>query len=180
MDKVIVFIDGACEPKNPRGVPTYGFLIYGDEKKIDEESGLGLADPWTEQATNNVAEYTALIKALEKLLNLGLQDSEVEVRSDSELLVKQVNGVYKVRNPRLRPLYERVNGLLPRFKNIQMKWIQREENAEADDLSKRAYESYIRASPKQAVEKGVIFCSQCGAKIPMDSKFCKECGRKLV
>jgi len=147
MSKLIIFIDGACEPKNPGGVPTYVFLVYRDGEKLDEGSGLA-AEPWTEQATNNVAEYTALIKALEKALALGLEGSELEVRSDSRLLVQQVKGGYAVRASRLKPLHERVKGLLPRFKTVRLTWIEREENSEADALSKEAYASYMRESPR--------------------------------
>jgi ribonuclease HI len=141
----VIFVDGACEPKNPRGVATYGFVIYREEKQLAVGSGLA-AEPWTEQASNNVAEYVALIMALEKVLSLRLEASEVEVRADSKLLVEQVNGTYAVRAPRLKPLHERVKRLLPQFKNLYLRWIQREENAEADALSKEAYTSYIRSS----------------------------------
>ena len=128
------------------------------------------------------------------MLTLGLENSDIEVRSDSNLLVQQVNGEWQVRNPKLKLLHERVSGLLPRFKRLQLKWIQRDENDEADVLTKEAYESYMRTAPKRAesetvfgavdvktpnaAEKGVIFCPQCSARIPMDSKFCKECGAK--
>ncbi len=197
MNRLVVFIDGACEPKNPGGVATYGFAIYRDGEKLDEGSGLA-ADPWTEQASNNVAEYTALIRALEKVLAIGLGGSEVEVRSDSALLVQQVNGKYAVRALRLKPLHERVIRLLPQFKSIHVQWIPREENVEADALTRRAYETYVLSAPghdgsatfrtkakptgstmRNSAEHGFMFCSRCGTKIPLDSKFCKACGTRL-
>jgi ribonuclease HI len=141
-NKLVVFSDGACEPKNPGGVPTYAFIIYQDEKKLAEDFGLA-AEPFSPEASNNVAEYVALTKALEKVRSLGLQDSEIEVRSDSELLVNQIQGTYDVKAPRLMPYHKKLKDLLTQFKNIRFRWIRREENSEADYLSKAAYESYM-------------------------------------
>jgi len=189
MEKVVTFIDGACQPKNPRGVATYGFAIYCDGKEVSIGSGLA-AEPWTGGASNNVAEYTALIKALEELLVLGLQERDVEVRSDSRLLVRQVNGEYAVNAARIKPLHKRVNELLPQFKRLHLKWVPREENAKADALTRDAYASYLQSRPIRAgpamfskqsdVENACVFCSQCGTKVPADSRFCKECGTRLT
>ena len=185
MAKLAIFIDGACEPRNPGGVPTYGFVIYSDGRRIAEGSGLA-ADPWSVQASNNVAEYTALIRALERLQTLGLEGSEVEVRSDSRLLVQQFKGDFKVRAARLKPLHDKVEELRQHF-NVQMKWIPREENAEADALTRQAYALYMQANPQTAEgvtphvpHNGTMFCFHCGAQIPRQSRFCKECGTKLV
>ena len=190
MDQVVTFIDGACEPKNPGGVATYGFVVYLDGKEVGRGSGLA-TEPWTERASNNVAEYTALIRALEELLVLGLEQSDVEVRSDSRLLVRQVNGEYAVNAARLKPLHKRVNELLPQFERLRLKWVPREENTKADALTRDAYASYLQAYPNRAdsataslrpsdVENVFVFCSQCGTKIPADSRFCKECGARLA
>lgn len=137
----MIFTDGACEPKNPGGVPTYGFVIYREEK-LAEESGLA-AKPWTEEASNNVAEYVALTKALEKVRSLQLEDSEIEVRADSKLLVEQINGIFAVKAPRLVPLHRRLKDMLTHFKKIDIRWIPREGNIEADALSKAAYLNYM-------------------------------------
>jgi ribonuclease HI len=138
----VILTDGACEPRNPGGVPTYGFVIYRGKEKLAEESGLA-EDPWTQRASNNVAEYVALMKALEKIRLLQLEDSEIEVRADSRLLVQQINGVYAVKAPRLVPLHRRVKDMLAHFKKIRFRWIPREENTEADALSKAAYVTYV-------------------------------------
>jgi ribonuclease HI len=139
-ERIVIFADGACEPKNPGGVPTYGFVIYREEK-LAEECGLA-AKPWSEEASNNVAEYVALIKALEKLRLLHLEDSEIEVRADSRLLIEQINRIFAVKAPRLVPLHREVRDLLTHFKKIQFKWIPREGNTEADGLTRAAYSEY--------------------------------------
>jgi ribonuclease HI len=141
-EKIVIFADGACEPKNPGGVPTYGFVIYREEK-LAEESGLA-AKPWSEEASNNVAEYVAFIKALEKLRLLHLEDSEIEVRADSRLLIEQIKGIFSVKAPRLIPLHNKVRELLTHFKKIQFKWIPREGNTEADSLTKAAYSAHYK------------------------------------
>jgi ribonuclease HI len=148
-EKIVIYADGACEPRNPGGVPTYGFVIYREEK-LAEESGLA-AKPWTQEASNNVAEYVALIKALEKIRSLNLQDSEIEVRADSRLLIEQINGIFAVKATRLVPLYKRVRELLTHFKKIQFKWIPREGNTEADGLTKAAYLAHAETKANRSV-----------------------------
>jgi len=85
-------------------------------------------------ATNNAAEYRALIAGLEEALQLGVK--EIEVASDSELLVRQLSGRYRVRNPGLAALHARAMELLGRFRAWQARHVQREENAEADRLAR--------------------------------------------
>ena len=139
---MVIFTDGACEPKNPGGVPTYGFVIYRYGTKLAEDSGLA-AVPYSKDATNNVAEYVGLTKALERVLSLGLQEYEIEVKSDSRLLVNQIRGKYAVKSRRLRPYHNKLRELLSNFTKIDFHWVPREENAEADLLSKDEYQSYI-------------------------------------
>jgi ribonuclease HI len=98
-----------------------------------------------------VAEYLALIKALEKLRLLNLEDSEIEVRADSRLLIEQINGIFAVKARRLVPLHERVRDLLTHFKKIQFKWIPHEGNTEADGLSKAAYVEYVETKANRSV-----------------------------
>jgi ribonuclease HI len=80
--------------------------------------------------TNNVAEYTALIRALETAMDLGAK--EVECLLDSELVVKQLNGEYKVKHPGLASLYMKIWNLSHGFKRVTYKHIRREFNKEAD------------------------------------------------
>ncbi len=88
------------------------------------------------RATNNVAEYRAAIAGIEKALELGART--VELRADSELLVHQINGVYRVKNAGLRPLHAKVSELLARFERHSARHVPREKNARADALATAA------------------------------------------
>src|SRR5437868_5449781 len=113
-----ISIDGAARG-NP-GPAAFAFVISRPGAADIEEKGcLG-------KATNNVAEYTALVRALEKASDLGAED--VEIRSDSELLVKQMNGDYRVKNPDLRVLHEEANALRRGFKRVSIHHIARADN----------------------------------------------------
>ncbi len=82
--------------------------------------------------TNNVAEYTALVAALEKAVVLGVP--RLSVFSDSELLVKQMNGEYKVKNEDLRALYTEASALRRKLENVTLSHVRREQNKRADEL----------------------------------------------
>ncbi len=93
---------------------------------------------WTELAerigvaTNNVAEYRALLKGLERAAALGA--SEVEVVNDSELVAKQLNGAYKVKHPAMKPLFLEAIGALRQFQHWKIRSVPRAQNAHADAL----------------------------------------------
>jgi ribonuclease HI len=87
-------------------------------------------------ATNNQAEYRAIIAALEKAL--ALNAGQVELNSDSELVVRQIKGQYRVRKKELRPLYERAKELESRLADFSIKHVPREQNWEADKLANAA------------------------------------------
>ena len=91
--------------------------------------------------TNNVAEYTAAIMALEHALHLGA--SRVKLFADSELLVRQLNGQYKVKHPKLRELYERAVERIGGFRRVQIRHVPRELNAEADALANRGIDEAV-------------------------------------
>jgi ribonuclease HI len=139
------YFDGLCDP-NPGGVATYGFIIKRDGKKIDEGHGLA-GTPKTPQATNNVAEYTGLIRALEWLIAHKVR-GEVVVRGDSDLVIKQVKGEYKVKSALLAPLHGRAKELAEDLPDVRFEWIQRERNADADRLTNLAYAEYTGQSMK--------------------------------
>ncbi len=123
-----VYVDGAARG-NP-GPAAYAFVIYHDGEPVLEDNGfLG-------RATNNVAEYTALVKALERAAEL--KATHLDIRSDSELLVRQMRGEYRVKNEHLRPLYEEASRLARRFEAVSISHVPREENREADRLCNEA------------------------------------------
>lgn len=143
-----VYFDGLCEPVNPHGIATYGFVIYANSGvrryKLHEGSGVVGAGCLGNDVTNNVAEYTALIKALDWLFQNNLTDKPVVVMGDSQLTIRQLNGVYGVRARRVVPLYNKVVELANKFKNIKFTWIPREYNEEADSLSRRSYYEFCK------------------------------------
>jgi phosphoribosylglycinamide formyltransferase-1 len=91
------------------------------------------------RTTNNVAEYTALVKALEAAAEAGA--TELTVYSDSELMVRQLNGQYKVKSDALRPLFEQVGALLARFARYDIRHVTRDKNTAADALVNRALDA---------------------------------------
>ena len=117
-------IDGAARG-NP-GPAAYAYVITGEGHPVIEEAGcLG-------SATNNVAEYTALVKALQRAAQLG--GSRVHVNSDSELLVKQMNGEYQVKNEQLRDLIDEAKGAAEQFDLVTIRHVPRAQNSHADRL----------------------------------------------
>jgi len=137
--------DGMCQPLNPGGIACYGFIILKQNNQINniyEEAGIAI-EPFTLESSNNVAEYVALIKALEWLINNGYTKSIIFIQGDSQLIINQICGKYKVRSEKLMFYYKRVKSLMKNFSNIQLEWIGRDKNKEADDLANKAYIEYI-------------------------------------
>ncbi len=132
---VVVNFDGACEPARGGGIATYGFTVRGGGL-LHEDHGLAVP-PFHERATNNVAEYVAAICALEWLVKSGYE-GEVVLEGDSQLVIRQMNGEYEVRAEHLGPYHERLRQLASRFRRVEYRWVPREENARADELSKMA------------------------------------------
>lgn len=91
------------------------------------------------EATNNVAEYRALIRGLEEAASLGAD--EVELIGDSELIVKQILGQYKVKNAGMKPLHAEAKAALARFSKWSIRHVRREQNSEADALVNQALDS---------------------------------------
>jgi ribonuclease HI len=123
--KVIVHVDGGARG-NPGPAAAAAVIATPDGEVLAEPTrALGIA-------TNNVAEYRALLLGLEHAAELGA--SEVEVVGDSELVAKQVQGVYKVRNAAMRPLHEQALAALRGFERWSIRTVPRAENAHADAL----------------------------------------------
>ena len=135
---VTVYIDGLAEPANP-GTGTYGFLINDGTRKLAEGSGLA-----GYEVTSNFAEYTALAEALKKLKAIRYQ-GDVFVRSDSKLLVGQLSEGWKVKGGMYVDKLKEVRDLMKEFASMRFEWIPREQNQEADLLTRIAYEKYKRS-----------------------------------
>ncbi|MDP2599090.1 MAG: viroplasmin family protein [Candidatus Liptonbacteria bacterium] len=164
-----VNFDGACEPKNPGGTASYGWVVKKSGEIIDQDAqiiGTG------EGMTNNVAEYTGLIKALEFLQKQKIKD-KIVIRGDSNIVCNTVSKEWGWKNkkkeewtphrnaPHLAVLLEKVLKLLAPYEFV-VEWVPREKNQQADDLSK-----------KPLIEMGII-------TLDTETKKCKECGANLV
>lgn len=133
----MVHIDGLCEPVNPGGVATYGYAVRnGTTAGVVRKFGVVGRGP---EMSNNVAEYAALCEVLGFFLNAKMNRLPIEVRSDSKLLVNQMNGIWEARKGLYVEKYLEAKDLASRFDRIAFKWIPREENEEADALSREAY-----------------------------------------
>ena len=126
MSRVLeIFIDGACSG-NP-GKAGIGVVINHQGKTVKEVSkAIG-------EATNNVAEYSALVYALQEALVMKAR--ELQVFTDSELLFRQVTGAYKVKNEKLKFLFDQVKCLMNGFDRIDINHVRREKNKQADKLA---------------------------------------------
>lgn len=127
--KIIIHSDGGARGNpGPAGI---GVLLTN-------EQGVSVAEisNFIGRATNNQAEYQALLAGLEKAKSLGAE--EVVCRLDSELVVKQLNHEYKVKNKDLAPLFLKVHNLITGFKKISFQHVPREMNKEADKLANEA------------------------------------------
>jgi len=130
--KLIVHTDGGSRG-NP-GPAAAGFVL-------DDSDGRRLAARafFLGESTNNVAEYTALVRALQAASEFGA--GRVTVFSDSELLVRQINGRYKVKSDLIRPLFDEATALMSRFENCEVRHVRREKNEDADCLVNRALDA---------------------------------------
>lgn len=129
-----LWFDGAVEPMNPGGWGGYGAVILKDGEKIHELSGVIKKAPET---SNNVAEYRALIEALSWLAVHGYADERVLARGDSRLVIEQMFGTWKIKKGLYAPLARQCQAVVKRFPQLSGRWIPREENGLADELSKR-------------------------------------------
>jgi phosphoribosylglycinamide formyltransferase-1 len=154
-DKIIVHIDGGSRG-NP-GPAAAAFILSDSAGNQLQAKAFFLG-----KTTNNVAEYTGLIKALEAAKEIGTE--QLIVYSDSELLVRQVTGKYKVRSEQIRPLFQLASDLLGHFNSWDVRHITRDKNKQADSLVNQALnlehdvvsESMPAAQNKRPVRLGVL------------------------
>jgi ribonuclease HI len=136
----IIYTDGAARG-NP-GPAAFAYIIERPGEAVIEENGC-LSD-----TTNNIAEYTALVRALEHAERLG--GRRLVVHSDSELMIKQMNGEYKVKHPGLLPLHQRAKALSRQFDEVVFRHIPREQNKRADQLGNAALDSVPKSGSPPA------------------------------
>ena len=132
--KAVIWVDGASRG-NP-GPAAIGAVIKDEQGRLHARISrrIGIT-------TNNQAEYRAIIAALEKAISLGVR--QVEINSDSQLVVRQINGRYRVKKPELKPLYQQVKQLQGSLEGFAVAHIPREQNSEADGLANKALDSAV-------------------------------------
>jgi ribonuclease HI len=128
-----IFTDGASR-NNPGEAGAGVFILRGNEPVAKLARYLGTT-------TNNIAEYTAAIMGMEHAVKLGA--SSVRLLADSELLVKQLNGQYKVKNEGLKLLHHKIKELIAKIGNVEVQYIPRAQNREADALANKAIDERI-------------------------------------
>lgn len=139
-----IFCDGASRG-NP-GPSSTGFLIKDRSDKIIFSNGSFLGT-----ATNNEAEYSALIESLKKAADLAVENNfispdgtnliDLQIFMDSELVVKQIRGIYKVKHERMKPLHKTASNLLLSFSSFKIDSIRREKNSEADFIANQVLDN---------------------------------------
>ena len=136
---LILHIDGAARGNpGPAGI---GVVLWDEAGAIREEH-----QAYIGKATNNMAEYEALLFGLRKARELGY--TAVKVFSDSELLVRQIRGEYRVKHPRLRQFYDQVQHLVRSFDAFEIDHVRRGMNTRADLLANRAIEVFLNERQK--------------------------------
>jgi ribonuclease HI len=131
--ELTIFTDGAS--RNNPGEAGAGVYILRDGEPLERIAR------YLGRTTNNIAEYTAAIIGLEHALSLGA--TCVHLFADSELLVKQLNGLYKVKNEGLKPLHAAAKGLIGKLGKVEVKYVPRAQNKEADALANQAIDEKI-------------------------------------
>jgi probable phosphoglycerate mutase len=138
----VAYTDGGSRG-NP-GPSGYGVVIQGEDGTV-----LGELSEFLGMRTNNVAEYSGLLAALEFALAKGHQ--RLRVVSDSELMVKQIRGQYRVQSPDLRPLYEEAKRRISKLEAFQIEHVLRGKNKKADELANQAMDRGMRRKPEVKV-----------------------------
>jgi ribonuclease HI/probable phosphoglycerate mutase len=133
--RLSLFTDGACRG-NP-GNGGAGAVLVGENGEV-----VSTAKRFLGHCTNNIAEYQALILGLEEALRRG--STAISIYLDSELIVRQIQGIYRVKNPTLKPLMADVRALLDRFDTWQVAHVPRSENAVADQLANEAIDEALK------------------------------------
>jgi ribonuclease HI len=136
MEKLVIYTDGGARG-NP-GPAGAGAIVYdGEEIVLEFKKYLG------DKQTNNFAEYEAVALVLAELKDKGFAGRPVEVRMDSKLVVEQISGNWKIKEPTLKPQAAKVHALLKEFGDHTFTYVPREENKEADRLVNEALDEAL-------------------------------------
>ena len=133
--KIIIYTDGGARG-NP-GPAGAGAVIIDGEKRIEVKQFLG------EKQTNNWAEYEAVLIALGRVIELGFLGRDLEFRLDSQLVVEQLSGKWKIKEPSLKQQARKIHDLLGEFGTVHFTYVPREENKDADRLVNEAMDEKI-------------------------------------
>lgn len=135
-----VYVDGLVQPINPGGIGAIGIVVYNQTRMIFRK---GRVIGKGSEMSNNRAEYEALAEALQWLLDNGFREERILVHSDSSLLVNQMQGKWKMKKGLYVSAQKKAKALIEEFSSLSFKWVPREENEEADFLTRRAYDEYV-------------------------------------
>lgn len=142
---ITIFTDGSC---SPGGIASYGWVAYEGRTKLAEEKGIIVRGAG---ATSNMAEYGAILRAL-TWAHKHHRAREITVHADSELVVRQVTGTYKVNAFNLIPYHREVMRLLQNLR-VTCVWIPREQNTEADRLARSVWDTPKGKTPAPSVSQ---------------------------
>lgn len=142
---ITAWFDGACGPQNPGGTASYGALVHIDGVRVWECSEIMTGADCQSGTTDNLAEYRGLIAVLEWLLQADMRRVPGLVCGDSNLVIQQMNGLWRIKKGCYVELAIRCQHLIANFPKLKLKWIPREQNQAADELSKRCLLSQIPA-----------------------------------
>ena len=160
--------DGASKGNpGPMGI---GVVLIDNGRIVDT-----ISERLAKDGTNNIAEYTALLKGIQKARKLGWKEFSIE--GDSELVIKQIKGIYRVRKQHLKEIYNQVKKELSGIDSYNIRWVPRERNTEADRLSKKALESGKGSGGTK--ELNGTKCSVCGSEIKFSWKVFKNRTRHI-
>lgn len=133
------YFDGAVQPANPGGHGGFGLIVYNGQCIVHSESVY--VGRWP-SLSNNCTEYAGAIAALRYFLKEGI--SEGVIYGDADMIVRQLNGTWRVKRGAYVPYYQEAYALRVQVPNVRFEWIPRERNGDADELSKRAVTSRPR------------------------------------
>jgi ribonuclease HI len=146
MNKLEIYIDGASKGNpGPSGI---GVVICRDGQTVKNISR------FIGRATNNVAEYTALIFGLQE--GLILKSESIKINTDSQLMYRQLKKIYKVKHPNIIGLYNQGLHLISAFKEVSLNFIPREQNRTADKLATKAIKQELKNKTRSNIVRAVI------------------------